>query len=292
MNPQEGEILYIDKPLRWTSFDVVNKVRWLLCKRLGVKKLKVGHAGTLDPLATGVMIVCTGRATKRIDELQAGVKEYVATLRLGATTPSFDLEHEIDAYYHTAHITRELVEKVLLSFRGRIEQVPPAYSAVKVDGKRAYDLARKDKDVELKPKILVIDEIELLDYKNNLSESPHAEEAPYSFEQDASDETPLPLAKAGERLLPRTGMRNKAFLTAQLGTSADGDYPSITIRVVCSKGTYIRALARDIGVALGSGAHLTALRRTRVGNVSIDDCMGMDDFPNWLEQQKIENIQE
>ena len=278
MNPQEGEILYIDKPLRWTSFDVVNKVRWLLCKRLGVKKLKVGHAGTLDPLATGVMIVCTGRATKRIDELQAGVKEYVATLRLGATTPSFDLEHPIDAYYPTEHITRELVESVLRQFLGRIEQVPPSYSAVKVDGKRAYDLARKDKDVELKPKVLVIDEIELLEYRAKpLSDFPRGGEDSMSYG-----------TKENEPAIPRTGMRNKAFLTATVPDDTTTDYPSITIRVVCSKGTYIRALARDIGAALGSGAHLTALRRTRVGDVSVADCISMDAFPDWLEQQEIE----
>ena len=177
MNFQTGEILYIDKPYRWTSFDVVNKVRWLLCKRLGTRKLKVGHAGTLDPLATGVMIVCTGRATKRIDELQAHTKEYVATLRLGATTPSFDLEHPIDAYYPTQHITLPLVEDVLRQFIGPIQQIPPAYSAVKVDGKRAYDLARRDKEVELKPKLLVIDEIELLD-ASNLPDSPHLSSSP------------------------------------------------------------------------------------------------------------------
>lgn len=178
MNPIEGEILYIDKPYRWTSFDVVNKVRWLLCKRMGTKKLKVGHAGTLDPLATGVMIVCTGRATKRIDELQAHVKEYVATLRLGATTPSFDLEHPIDATFPTEHISREMVKQVLQQFIGSIQQVPPAYSAVKVDGKRAYDLARKDADVELKPKLLVIDEIELVDYRNSTPKDspPHRHE--------------------------------------------------------------------------------------------------------------------
>ncbi len=287
MNPKEGEILYIDKPLRWTSFDVVNKVRWLLCKRLGVKKLKVGHAGTLDPLATGVMIVCTGRATKRIDELQAGVKEYVATLRLGATTPSFDLEHEIDAYYPTEHITREQVERTLQQFIGRIEQVPPSYSAVKVDGKRAYDLARKDKDVELKPKILVIDEIELLEFRP-LSSSPRVEDS-MSFDSPQPGKRLSPSrGELGEDPIPRTGMRNKAFLTAPVGTAASDDYPSISIRVVCSKGTYIRALARDIGVALGSGAHLTALRRTRVGDVSVDDCLRMDTFPQWLEQQEIE----
>ena len=298
MNPQEGEILYIDKPLRWTSFDVVNKVRWLLCKRLGVKKLKVGHAGTLDPLATGVMIVCTGRATKRIDELQAGVKEYVATLRLGATTPSFDLEHPIDAYYPTEHITRELVESVLRQFLGRIEQVPPSYSAVKVDGKRAYDLARKDKDVDLKPKVLVIDEIELLEYKAKplskpLSNSPRGgENSLSSCDNDTIGYAALPptggAGRGASDLIPRTGMRNKAFLTATVPDDTTTDYPSITIRVVCSKGTYIRALARDIGAALSSGAHLTALRRTRVGDVSVADCISMDAFPDWLEQQEIE----
>lgn len=225
MDFQDGEILYVNKPYRFTSFDVVNKMRWQLCRALGVKKLKVGHAGTLDPLATGVMIVCTGRATKRIEEFQAHTKEYVATLRLGATTPSFDLEKEIDAYYPTEHITRPMIEEVLSRFVGTIEQVPPTFSAIKVGGVRAYDMARKGRDVELKPKTLVIDEIELIDCS-----------------------------------LPDT----------------------IIIRVVCSKGTYIRALARDIGEALQSGAHLTALCRTRVGNVTLNDCIALDDFPKWL----------
>lgn len=225
-----GEILYIDKPLRWTSFDVVKRVRGALSKRLHLKKVKVGHAGTLDPLATGVMIVTTGRATKQIEALQAGVKEYIATLRLGATTPSFDLETEIDATYPTSHITRELTEEVLNRFTGRIEQIPPAFSAVKVDGKRAYEMARKGRDVELKPKVLVIDEIELL-----------------------------------------------AFAPEE-----------ITIRVVCSKGTYIRALARDIGVALGSGAHLTALRRTRVGDATEDLCLTVDQTVELIRQVEIE----
>ena len=213
-----GETLIIDKPLGWTSFDVVKRVRSVLTRRYGLKKMKVGHAGTLDPLATGVMIVLTGRSTKLIEQLQAGVKEYVATIKLGATTPSFDLETEIDATFPTEHITRELVEETLGRFKGRIEQVPPAFSACKVDGKRAYELARKGRDVELKPKVLVIDEIELQEF--------------------APD--------------------------------------SITVRVVCSKGTYIRALARDIGLALGSGGHLTALRRTRVGECSIDDALNVD----------------
>ena len=234
MNFLAGEIIYIDKPYRITSFDVVNKVRWHLCHALGVKKLKVGHAGTLDPLATGVMIVCTGRATKRIEEFQYHTKEYVATMRLGATTPSFDLEKEIDAYYPTEHITRPMVEEVLTHFLGTIEQVPPSFSACKVDGVRAYDMARKGKEVELKPKTLVIDEIELLDYS----------------------------------------------------------MPEITVRVVCSKGTYIRALARDIGEALHSGAHLTALRRTRVGDVTLDRCIALDAFPQWLAGQTIEKMDE
>ena len=222
----EGEILYIDKPLHWTSFRVVGVVRAKLCRRLGIKKLKVGHAGTLDPLATGVMILCTGRKTKLIETLQAGKKEYVAQIRLGATTPSFDLETEIDAEYPMAHITKEMTENVLRDFTGTIEQVPPIFSAVKVDGKRAYELARKNEDIELKPKLLVIDDIELIAY----------------------------------------------------------DMPDITIRVICSKGTYIRALARDIGIALGSGAHLTGLRRTRVGDIAVDNCLNMDDVDHFLDK--------
>ena len=291
MNFQTGEILYIDKPYRWTSFDVVNKVRWLLCKRLGTRKLKVGHAGTLDPLATGVMIVCTGRATKRIDELQAHTKEYVATLRLGATTPSFDLEHPIDAYYPTQHITPSLVEDVLRQFIGPIQQIPPAYSAVKVDGKRAYDLARREKEVDLKPKLLVIDEIDLLECRLNpdislpsTTSSPSPVTVDGGFPAVASSPSVAPPPPS----LPRTGMRNKAFLTSPTAPPDTASYPYITIRVVCSKGTYIRALARDIGLALGSGAHLTALRRTRVGDVTADTCLPMDTFPQWLEQQTIE----
>lgn len=219
-----GETLLIDKPLGWTSFDVVKRVRTLLTRRYGLKKMKVGHAGTLDPLASGVMLVVTGRSTKLIESLQAGVKEYVATIALGATTPSFDLETEIDARFPTEHITRPLVEETLKKFTGRIEQIPPSFSACKIDGKRAYELARKGKEVELKPKVLVIDEMELLEF------SPQ----------------------------------------------------SITIRVVCSKGTYIRALARDIGEALGSGGHLTALRRTRVGDALITDCLTMDQTAEFL----------
>lgn len=210
-----GEVLYINKPLNWTSFTLVRKLRNKLCRKLGIKKLKVGHAGTLDPLATGVMIVCTGKKTKLIESFQYQTKEYIATIKLGETTPSFDLETAVDGVFPVQHITQELVEVKLKDFIGEIEQVPPTYSACKVDGKRAYEFAREGQDVELKPKLLVIDEIELLDYS----------------------------------------------------------FPEIRVRVVCSKGTYIRALARDIGVALGSGAHLTALERTRIGEVTLDQCI-------------------
>lgn len=235
MNFLTGQVLAFDKPLGMTSFQLVAKVRWLLTRRMGGRKIKVGHAGTLDPLATGVLLLCTGRATKRIEELQGGVKEYVATLRLGATTPSYDLEHAIDATYPTAHITETAVRDTLRRFTGEIMQVPPAFSACKVKGKRAYDLARRGEDVTLKAKPLKIDEMELIDCQ----------------------------------------------LTA--------DAPSLTIRVVCSKGTYIRALARDIGEALGSGAHLTALRRTRVGQYTAGESFATPaDFEAWLAAQTIE----
>lgn len=234
MNFQKGEILCFDKPYGWTSFDVVGRVRWELCHHIGVKKLKVGHAGTLDPLATGVLIVCTGKATKRIDELQYGTKEYIATLRLGATTPSFDLEKPIDATYPTEHITEETVRSVLPRFIGKIDQIPPAFSACKVDGKRAYKIARTGEQVELKPKTLVIDELELMDCS----------------------------------------------------------LPDITLRIVCSKGTYIRALARDIGQALESGAHLTALRRTRVGDAHVSQCLDPKNFREWLHSQEVETENE
>jgi tRNA pseudouridine synthase B len=219
-----GETLLIDKPYKWTSFDVVKRIRTQLTRRYGLKKMKVGHAGTLDPLATGLMIVVTGRSTKLIEQLQAGEKEYVATLALGATTPSFDLETEIDATYPTAHITRQLVEEKLSGFIGRIEQVPPTYSAIKIGGKRAYHFAREGEEVELKPKVLEITSIDLIDF--------------------APD--------------------------------------SLTLKISCSKGTYIRALARDIGRALGSGAHLTALRRTRIGDYRVDDALNIDQIGEFL----------
>lgn len=228
----KGEVLYVKKPLHWTSFNLVNKLRWKLQRTLKMKKLKVGHAGTLDPLATGVMIICTGKSTKLIESFQYQTKEYVATLKLGETTPCFDQELPVDASYPTEHIDVALINEVIPRFTGEIWQVPPVYSAVKVDGKRAYDYAREGEEVELKPKLLVIDEIEVLDFS-------------------------LPLLK---------------------------------IRVVCSKGTYIRALARDIGAALGSGAHLVGLERTRIGDVKLADCWEIDDLVAHVEAEILENL--
>lgn len=235
MNFQKGEIIAVNKPYGMSSFGALARVRYLISRRMGVKRVKTGHAGTLDPLATGVLILCTGRATKRIEELQAHSKEYTATLQLGATTPSYDMEHPVDATFPTSHITRASIENVLARFVGDIEQVPPSYSACKINGNRAYELKRKGKDVELTPKNIHIDSIELTDFDEE---------------------------------------------TMRMG-----------IRVNCGKGTYIRALARDIGRALGSGAYLTTLCRTRVGEFTIDRCLNLDEVEEWLENQEIENIE-
>ena len=211
-----------------SSFGALAHIRYVLSKRLHVKRVKIGHAGTLDPLATGVLILCTGKATKQIESLQLHVKEYIATLQLGATTPSYDLEHEVDNTYPTEHITKELILQTLPQFVGDIMQVPPVFSACMVDGHRAYKMARKGEDVKLAAKSIRIDEIELTDF--------------------------------------------------------DPEKMQMSIRVVCGKGTYIRSLARDIGEALGTGAHLTALCRTRVGDVRLSDCLTFDDFPVWLDK--------
>lgn len=221
-----GRILAFDKPLAWTSFQLVGKVRWLLCRHLGVKKLKVGHAGTLDPLATGVMLIATGKATKRIEELQQGRKEYVATLQLGATTPSYDLEHPVDQTFPTEHINETLIQEILPQFQGPIMQVPPIFSACKVEGKRAYDLARKGQEVELQAKPITIHSLTIENF--------------------------------------------------------DSESMQLTLRVECSKGTYIRSLARDLGEALHSGAHLIALRRTRVGDYTEQQCLSIEQFEEAL----------
>lgn len=225
-NFQEGEILLFDKELEWTSFDLVQKVRNNLCRALGIKKLKVGHAGTLDPKATGLMILCTGKATKKIESIQAGEKEYIATIKLGATTPSFDLETEEDAVFETGHINRELVLEVLRKYEGETDQVPPVFSAVKIDGKRAYKHARKGEDIELKSRPIFIRELEL-----------------------------------------------QSFSKTQ-----------ITVRVVCSKGTYIRALARDLGESMDSGAYLIGLRRTKIGDYRVENAYSTEKFINFLKE--------
>ncbi len=216
----KGEILVFDKPLNWTSFDLVSKVRYIICKKLKIKKLKVGHAGTLDPKATGILVLCTGKATSKIESLQTGEKEYLATLKIGSTTPSYDLESEEDHQFETSHITSDLLTEVLKKFIGTIEQIPPDFSAIKIDGKRAYEYARKGIAVEIKPKILEVKEIEILSFQ----------------------------------------------------------LPEVKLRIVCGKGTYIRALARDIGEALNSGAYLTGLRRTRVGEFDLSQAIDLEDF--------------
>lgn len=230
LNLLAGATIYLDKPLGWSSFSLVNKFRYEACKYLGIKKLKVGHAGTLDPLATGVMVLCTGRNTKLIEELQKGEKEYIADIRLGQTTPTLDMESEPDQFFPTEHITPKLVAEILQDlFVGELEQIPPVFSAVKVDGKRAYKLARKGRDVEMPSKRITIYEIELLEC----------------------------------------------------------NLPNIRIRVKCGRGTYIRSLARDIGVALGSGGHLTALQRTQVGKVRLEHCLAVENISSFLNQYVI-----
>ena len=215
-----GEIIGIDKPLGWTSFDAVKRVRGVIQRRLGVKKFKVGHAGTLDPLATGVLIICTGRATRRIEELQSGEKEYIAQIRLGATTPSYDMEHPVDKTYPTDHITREMVEEALVALSGERLQAPPIFSAKKVEGVRAYEFARLGEEIELKKALINIYSITLEEY----------------------------------------------------------DLPKIRIRVECSKGTYIRSLAQEIGEAVNSGAYLTSLRRTASGEFKVENAWQLEDF--------------
>jgi tRNA pseudouridine55 synthase len=236
MNFTKGEVIAIDKPYRMSSFGALARVRYLISRKLGVKRVKIGHAGTLDPLATGVLVLCTGKMTKRIEEFQGHSKEYTATLQLGATTVSYDMEHEVNATYPTTGITRERIETVLEQFVGDIQQVPPTYSACKVNGDRAYELRRKGKDVELTPKNIHIDAIDILDF--------------------------------------------------------DTENMRLSIRVACGKGTYIRALARDLGRALGSGAYLTDLRRTRVGDFHVENCIAFDTFGEWLDNQTIENNEE
>lgn len=230
----QGEILPFNKPYRWTSFDLVAKVRYLICRHLGIKKLKVGHTGTLDPLATGVMVICTGKKTKLIEQLQQHQKQYIATLQLGATTPSFDLEKPIDQTFPTQHINLNLIQNTLTQFQGDILQVPPTFSAVKIDGKRAYDYARQGQDIQIQPKNITISQLHILNYNQTLQQ--------------------------------------------------------LTLSITCSKGTYIRALARDIGTALQSGAHLIQLQRTQLGDISLHDCLTIEQFQEMLQNTNPSNI--
>jgi tRNA pseudouridine55 synthase len=230
---REGQLILIDKPLRWTSFDVVNKVRFLLQKGLKLDGLKVGHAGTLDPLASGLVMLLTGKGTKKIEQFQAFDKEYVAEVEFGKTTPSFDLETAFDGTYPTGHITAGLIQEVLHRFEGESEQIPPVHSAKMINGKRAYSYARKGKDVEMKPQTIRIEHIELLEF----------------------------------------------------------NHPVARIRVICSKGTYIRSLSRDIGLACGSGAYMKGLRRTLIGPYHVDDALGMEDFEKKIKDYLKQNEQ-
>ena len=217
---KNGQVLLIDKPITWTSFQVVNKLRWEIRQRFNIKKIKVGHAGTLDPLATGLLIICTGKQTKQIDTYQGQVKEYTGTFTLGGTTPSYDLETEIDNIFPTAHITEELLHETTKQFMGEIQQKPPIFSAIKKDGKRLYELARKGETTEIKERTVTISSFEITEIK----------------------------------------------------------LPEVGFRIICSKGTYIRSIAFDYGKALNSGGHLSALRRTKIGNFSVDDALSVEEF--------------
>lgn len=228
---KEGKILLIDKPLNWTSFNVVSKIRVMLRTNFGIRKIKVGHAGTLDPLATGLLIICIGKATKRIEEFMAGDKEYVAQITFGGTTPSYDLETEIDRTFPTEHINSEILSEKLKDFEGEQMQQPPIFSAIKIDGKRGYDYARGgNKDIEVPKRKIFIKDIKLIKYEENVA----------------------------------------------------------TIRVVCSKGTYIRSLANDIGTALESGAHLSGLRRTASGNIRVEDAHNIEYVQDFFRKQREE----
>ena len=221
---KNGQVLLIDKPLTWTSFQVVNKLRWEIRQRFNIKKIKVGHAGTLDPLATGLLIICTGKQTKQIDTYQGQVKEYTGTFTLGGTTPSYDLETEINNTFPTAHITEELLHETTKQFVGEIQQKPPIFSAIKKDGKRLYELARKGETIEIKERIVTVSSFEITKIK----------------------------------------------------------LPEVEFRIICSKGTYIRSIAFDYGKALNSGGHLSALRRTKIGNFSVDNALSVEGFINNL----------
>ncbi|WP_158974582.1 tRNA pseudouridine(55) synthase TruB [Cellulophaga sp. L1A9] len=228
----EGQTLLIDKPLGWSSFQAVNSIKWSIRRKFELKKIKVGHAGTLDPLATGLLLICTGKFTKTINELQGQAKEYTGTITLGGTTPSYDLESEINETFPTAHITEALIKEATKQFLGEIEQAPPIFSALKKDGKRLYEYAREGIEVEIKKRLITIHEFEITAIEGNV----------------------------------------------------------VSFRVACSKGTYIRSLAHDFGIALNSGAHLSSLRRTKIGDYNVDNAITTEAFNKLLNPDSEENL--
>ncbi|MBR3487998.1 MAG: tRNA pseudouridine(55) synthase TruB [Bacteroidales bacterium] len=280
----EGTVIPVDKPRQWTSFQAVNKVKAAIRNTFDIKKFKIGHAGTLDPLATGLLLICVGKATKCIDELQAGEKVYSGTMVLGATTPCYDLERAIDHYYPYEHITPELVEDVKKQFIGDIEQVPPIFSAVKIGGQRAYQYAREAEDGKEipspTPKTVHIDEFEITDFRPGKirieNEELRMENIP----------TPAFSHPSKEGMLPHSDNSQSSILNSQLYRHPQGTVPEhlpqINFRIRCGKGTYIRSIARDLGLALDSGAFLSALRREQVGEYTLTDAVSLDDIHSYL----------
>jgi len=257
MSNKPGIVIPVDKPAGWSSFQVVNKLKWHIKRTFGLKKFKIGHAGTLDPLASGLLLVCVGSATKRIEVLQAGIKVYSGTMVLGATTPCYDLEQAIDAYYPVDGIDAASLESARMQFVGSIEQVPPMFSAVKVDGQRAYVSARDGETAKIAPKTVTVYDFEITAYRPGYQASSVCSHTPPH----------VPSSPIAERHLYRNPQG-----------SVPEHLPQLDFRIVCSKGTYIRSIARDFGEALDSGAFLSALRRERIGNYTLSDALSIDDI--------------
>lgn len=264
MAEKAGIVIAVDKPRQWSSFQVVNKLKWHIKRTFGLKKFKIGHAGTLDPLASGLLLVCVGNATKQIEQLQAGIKEYSGTMVLGATTPCYDLEQAVDRLYPTRHITEELIEKTRQQFVGDIEQVPPMFSAVKIDGQRAYISARDGEAVAIEPKTVTIYDFAITAFRQGTQIQSEVAEP--------TTERPRPFANDSPN-----SSRNPQLYRNPQGEVPEG-LPQIDFRITCSKGTYIRSIARDFGLALGSGAFLSDLRRERIGDYTLADALALDDI--------------
>ena len=258
---EQGKVLAVDKPYGWSSFQVVNKIKWQIKRELGIKKFKIGHAGTLDPLATGLLLICVGKATKRIDELQSGSKVYTGTMVIGATTPCYDMERAVDCYYPVAHLTPEMLADAREQFVGTIDQVPPMFSAIKVAGSRAYSYARDGQEVEITPKAIQMHEFAITQMRN--------------MEQLSDQRYPLGpvvIDASGDQPDPMT--QEKELYRHPQGHIPEG-LPQVDFRIHCGKGTYIRSIARDFGLAVGSGAFLSALRRERIGDYDVKDALAI-----------------